>query len=165
MLSNSSLKSKWTKREVYYAEGEDKRIVPILIDGQRLRGWFKFHFGNVDFVDIQSEEQKAKLINNLRTWLGVEVEAESETKVDNPGRMNPEDAILALAKSTGIKADTIRKFLRKSAHTEEVRKSVHTEEARKSAHTEEFCMPAHTEEARKSAHTEKVRKPVKTEEV
>ena len=117
MLSNSSLKSKWTKREVYYAEGEDKRIVPILIDGQRLRGWFKFHFGNVDFIDIQSEEQKAKLINNLRTWLGVEVEAESETKVDNPGRMNPEDAILALAKSTGIKADTIRKFLRKSAHT------------------------------------------------
>ena len=114
MLSNSSLKSKWTKREVYYADGEDKRIVPILIDGQRLRGWFKFHFGNVDFIDIHSEEQKTKLMDNLRKWLEVEDEEEYETDNDKSGSMNPEDAILALAKSTGIDADTIRNFLRKT---------------------------------------------------
>lgn len=72
MLSDNSLKSKWTKREVYYAEGEGKRIVPVLVDGDKFRGWFKFHFGNVDFVKINSEEQKEKLMANLRTWLGVE---------------------------------------------------------------------------------------------
>lgn len=71
MLSENSLKSPWTKREVYYAEGEGKRIVPILIDGERLRGWFKFHFGNVDYIDIQSEEQKTKLVENLKSWTGI----------------------------------------------------------------------------------------------
>lgn len=70
MLSDSSLRSKWTKREVIYAEDEGKRIVPILVDGDKLRGWFKFHFGNVDFIDIRSDEQREKLIGNLRTWLG-----------------------------------------------------------------------------------------------
>lgn len=69
MLSDSSLKSEWTKREVYYAEGEGKRIVPVLVKGDKLRGWFKFHFGNVDFIDVQSEEQKEKLIRNLKNWL------------------------------------------------------------------------------------------------
>ena len=76
MLSDSSLRSKWTKREVIYAEDEGKRIVPVLVDGDKLRGWFKFHFGNVDFIDIRSEEQKEKLIGDLRTWLGVEAEEE-----------------------------------------------------------------------------------------
>ena len=70
MLSDSSLNSIWTKREVCYAEGEKKRIVPILVDGENLRGWFKFHFGNVDYINIHSEEQTSKLINNLREWLG-----------------------------------------------------------------------------------------------
>ena len=69
MLSDNSLNSDWTKREVYYAEGENKRIVPVLVKGGKLRGWFKFHFGNVDFIDIRSEEQKEKLIRNLKTWL------------------------------------------------------------------------------------------------
>jgi len=63
MLSDNSLKSDWTKREVYYAEDEGKRIVPVLVNGGKLRGWFKFHFGNVDFIDIRSEEQKQKLIS------------------------------------------------------------------------------------------------------
>lgn len=75
MLSDSSLGSDWTKREVYYAESEGKRIVPVLIDGEGLRGWFKFHFGNIDFIDIRSAEQKEKLLRNLSAWLGVEEKA------------------------------------------------------------------------------------------
>lgn len=88
MLSDSSLKSEWTKREVYYAEGEEKRIVPILVKGDKLRGWFKFHFGNVDFIDIRSEEQKGKLVRNLKTWLSIDAsetgkkEDTKEEKVD-----------------------------------------------------------------------------------
>lgn len=73
MLSDSSLKSDWTKREVYYAEGEGKRIVPVLVKGDKLRGWFKFHFGNIDFIDIRSEEHREKLIRNLKTWLAQQI--------------------------------------------------------------------------------------------
>ena len=79
MLSDNSLMSPWTKREVYYAEGEGKRIVPILVDGDKLRGWFKFHFGNVDYINIRSEEHKEKLIRNLRSWLGEDGNPEVET--------------------------------------------------------------------------------------
>ena len=68
MLSDNSLKSKWTKREVYYAEDEGKRIIPVLVDGDKLRGWYKFHFGNVDYIDIHSKEQIEKLISNLKYW-------------------------------------------------------------------------------------------------
>lgn len=71
MLSDNSLKSKWTKREVLYAEDEGKRIVPVLVDGDKLRGWFKFHFSNVDYIDIKSEEQKEKLVANLKSWLAI----------------------------------------------------------------------------------------------
>ena len=89
MLSDASLKSKYTKREVYYAEDEGKRIVPVLIDGDKLRGWFKFHFGNVDYIDIRFDEQKDKLIRNLKSWLAVkedgqDIEPESEQDIMSP---------------------------------------------------------------------------------
>ena len=72
MLSDSSLKSDWTKREVYYAEKRKKHIVPVVLDGKGLRDWFDFHFGNIDYIDIRSKDQKEKLIENLRTWLDVD---------------------------------------------------------------------------------------------
>jgi hypothetical protein len=96
MLSDSSLKSQWTKREVYYAEDEAKRIVPVLVNGGKLRGWFKFHFGNIDFINIRSEEQKQKLIYNLRNWLGVEEakrkDQEETKKKAEEARQKGEDA-------------------------------------------------------------------------
>lgn len=72
MLSDSSINSKWTKREVLYAEDEGKRIVPIVVDDKGLRKWFRFHFGNVDYLDINDEGQCDKLLNNLASWIGVE---------------------------------------------------------------------------------------------
>lgn len=71
MLSDNSLESDWTKREVYYAEGLGKRIVPILLNGGQLRGWFNFHFGNVDYIVFNNSDQKEKLFKDLRRWLGV----------------------------------------------------------------------------------------------
>lgn len=82
MLSDNSLRSRWTKREVLYAESEGKRIIPILIDGDKLRGWFKFHFSNVDYIDIKSEEQKEKLVVNLKSWLTIDEESLAENKDD-----------------------------------------------------------------------------------
>lgn len=72
MLSDSSINSKWTKREVLYAEDERKRIVPVVVDKKGLRKWFKFHFGNADYIDINDEGQCDKLLNNLASWIGVE---------------------------------------------------------------------------------------------
>ena len=72
MLSDSSINSKWTKREVLYAEDERKRIVPVVVDKKGLRKCFKFHFGNVDYIDINDEGQCDKLLNNLASWIGVE---------------------------------------------------------------------------------------------
>lgn len=72
MLSDSSINSKWTKREVLYAEDEGKRIVPIVVDDKGLRKWFRFHFGNVDYIDINDEGQCDKLLNNLASWIGIE---------------------------------------------------------------------------------------------
>lgn len=72
MLSDSSINSKWTKREVLYAEDEGKRIVPIVVDDKGLRKWFRFHFGNVDYIDINDKGQCDKLLNNLASWIGVE---------------------------------------------------------------------------------------------
>jgi|GEM_PF-1505671 len=73
MLSDNSLASKWTKREVLYAEKKNKRIVPIVIDGKGLRKWFEFHFCDIDYVDLNSQEQQEKLFKNLATWLGVKL--------------------------------------------------------------------------------------------
>lgn len=54
MLSDNSIESKWTKREVLYAEDDGKRIVPVVVDGRGLRKWFRFHFGNIDYIDLNS---------------------------------------------------------------------------------------------------------------
>lgn len=69
MLSEKSLQSEWTKREVYYAEEEQKRIIPVVLDHKGLHGWFKFHFGKIDYIDIHSEERCEKLFTDLRAWL------------------------------------------------------------------------------------------------
>lgn len=97
MLSDESLASEWTEREVMYAERQGKRIIPVVIDGNGLRGWFDFHFGNIDFIDIRSEEQKQKLIHNLRDWLGVEkverkAEEEAKRKAAEEAKRKEEEA-------------------------------------------------------------------------
>lgn len=69
MMSDQSLASPWTKREVLYAESEGKRIVPVSLDGKPLRDWVKFHFGQHYYIDATSKEQVDKLLSNLTTWL------------------------------------------------------------------------------------------------
>ena len=50
MHSASSLGSEWVKKEIQYAQGMKKKIVPILVDGNSLRGWFLFHSREVLFL-------------------------------------------------------------------------------------------------------------------
>lgn len=82
MLSDNSIESKWTKREVLYAEDDGKRIVPVVVDGRGLRKWFRFHFGNIDYIDIHVEEQCDKLLNDLAVWIGVKRTAMNESTLD-----------------------------------------------------------------------------------
>lgn len=71
MISEASMRSEYTKKEVMYARNIGKKVVPIVLDGTRLSGWFLFEFGVVDYVDIQDPMQKQKFHENVRGWLGL----------------------------------------------------------------------------------------------
>lgn len=66
ILSDNSVKSEWNKRELEYADFKGKQIIPVVIDGGGLRKWFESCFGNLRFIDINSDEQWKKFINDLR---------------------------------------------------------------------------------------------------
>ena len=72
LLSENSINSDYAKLEVNYAYNTNKKIVPIVLDGGSLRGWFLFKFGAVDFIDIKEQRQYDKLINDLTSWCGTE---------------------------------------------------------------------------------------------
>lgn len=69
-LSENSMNSDYAKLEVNYAYNTCKKVVPIVLDGGSLRGWFLFKFGSVDFIDVNQERQYNKLINDLIGWCG-----------------------------------------------------------------------------------------------
>ena len=67
-LSDNSMQSKWAKDEVMYAKNTEKRIIPVLMKGACLKGWFLFRFGRVDCIDLQDEKQVTKMLNNFSQW-------------------------------------------------------------------------------------------------
>ena len=68
MLSDNSISSIWTQREVFYAEKKKKRIVPVILDHQGLRDWSEIHFINIDCIEIHNPTQCEKLIRNISDW-------------------------------------------------------------------------------------------------
>ena len=71
MTSKASMQSEYTKKEVMYARNVGKKVVPIVLDGSRLSGWFLFEFGVVDYIDIRDPLQKKKFHDNIKGWLGL----------------------------------------------------------------------------------------------
>ena len=69
-LSENSIGSKWTKDEVMYARNTDKKVIPVLLKGAQMKGWFLFKFGCIDCIDSTDSLQMGKLIRNLSTWTG-----------------------------------------------------------------------------------------------
>ena len=69
-LSENSIQSQWTKDEVMYAKNTDKKVIPILLKGAQMKGWFLFKFGRIDCIDSTNSLQMEKLIQNLSSWLG-----------------------------------------------------------------------------------------------
>ena len=70
VLSDNSMSSAYVKKEIIYARNKGKKIIPIVVDGGKLRDWFLFEFGQTDYIDIQSSVQYDKLIVNLTQWYG-----------------------------------------------------------------------------------------------
>lgn len=69
-LSENSIDSQWTKDEVMYARNTDKKVIPVLLKGAQMKGWFLFKFGRVDCIDSTNQLQMDKLLHNLATWTG-----------------------------------------------------------------------------------------------
>jgi hypothetical protein len=84
MLSDNSINSDWTRKEIIYAQNEKKRIIPIVIDGKGLRGWFKFNFPHIDYIDISSKEQRTKLFDSLIHLNGQNVHFQDKRANDIP---------------------------------------------------------------------------------
>lgn len=69
-LSDNSLDSEWTKKEVMYAKNTGKRIVPVLLKGAQLKSWFLFKFSTTDCIDSTNRIHMEKLCRNLSDWIG-----------------------------------------------------------------------------------------------
>lgn len=70
ILSDNSMASEFARKEIDYARNTGKKIVPVVADGGKLRGWFLFFFGSVDYIDIKVPMQYDKLLRNIGDWYG-----------------------------------------------------------------------------------------------
>ena len=69
-LSENSIASPYTKDEVTYAKNTDKKVLPVLLPDAKLKGWFLFKFGRVDYIECDNAIHFDKLVKNLATWTG-----------------------------------------------------------------------------------------------
>lgn len=92
-VSNHSLQSKWTKNEVMYAKNTGKKIIPVLLSGATLKGWFLFNFGRIDCIDLQDEKQIEKVLNNLEDWTHKELIAPNKGINNNEGKQSSSSSI------------------------------------------------------------------------
>lgn len=72
-VSDHSMASPYAKMEINYAYNTQKKVVPVVLDGGQLRGWFLFKFGSMDYIDMRQPRQVDKLLNNLMEWCNGEV--------------------------------------------------------------------------------------------
>lgn len=68
LLSNNSMVSKYTQKEITYAEKIGKKIIPLNIDKCTPKGWYLFNFGSIDVINIHIREQLEKFYSNIKTW-------------------------------------------------------------------------------------------------
>lgn len=68
VLSANSMRSVYAQKEVKYAYGKKKKLIPVQIDDAELTDWFLFNFSGIDIIDYKQTDQKNKLFNNLKVW-------------------------------------------------------------------------------------------------
>ena len=69
-VSENSIASSWTKKEVRYAANNGLRIIPVLLKDAKMTGWFLFEFGNIDCIPIQNDLAFNKMLSNLADLTG-----------------------------------------------------------------------------------------------
>lgn len=69
-LSTNSQKSKWSIKEIDYADGEQKHVILVRINDDPMTKKFRFDFGRTDIVDWREANQKKKLLRDLARWIG-----------------------------------------------------------------------------------------------
>lgn len=70
--------SKWTKKELVYAENTGKKVIPLSLKGGKLNSWFLFEFGRVDTIDSTNHLEVEKLLENISKWTGKELVAQKK---------------------------------------------------------------------------------------
>ena len=102
ILSDNSMASEFARREIDYARNTGKKIVPVVVDGGKLRGWFLFFFGSVDYIDIKVPMQYDKLLRNIASWYGGEPVI-GETSLNNERKTTPKISVRNKATSKTYK--------------------------------------------------------------
>lgn len=69
-VSENSMASPWTQKEVRYASNVGIKIIPVLLKDTKLSGWFLFEFGNMDCISIDNPLQFKKMLKNLSDIFG-----------------------------------------------------------------------------------------------
>ena len=83
VLSANSMRSVYAQKEVKYAYGKKKKLIPVQIDDAELTDWFLFNFSGIDIIDYKQTDQKNKLFNNLKAWSSGEGTTETASTAGN----------------------------------------------------------------------------------
>ena len=84
MYSENSEKSKWTRKEVEYAQNKGKKIVFVKLSNTELSNYYLFQFGGHDIINIQDNDEKQKLLRNINSWINNEYDNKIITKPKTP---------------------------------------------------------------------------------
>ena len=68
-LSGTSQKSRWSLNELRVARDDKKHVVLIRFNSDKMTTKFRLEFGGADIIDWRRQEQKAKLLKDLKRWL------------------------------------------------------------------------------------------------
>lgn len=84
LLSESSMKSPWVKKEINFANEKGKKVVPINIDGAKPADWFLFTFSGNDVIDFRNKDQQAKFFRDIARWCNHSAEDTRTTETTPP---------------------------------------------------------------------------------
>lgn len=92
VLSRHSVKSRWTKKEVSYAQEKGKRIYPVVVDEVELPNGLGLRLTDVNRIDVHDDVQREKFLSEVQSFCVahgiVESPAENENRDAIPPKRN-----------------------------------------------------------------------------